>query len=103
MSGKNSKPYSKEKLANEINELGLTLEEASNAIYMNSRYLYNLFKKDSGTISIHVLRIIEERLGITYNDIKPEKPKPKEIIQPEQLVLGGGWIIRHWNATCIKP
>lgn len=84
MSRAKVKPIDPVKLESQFQERGLTLSEASKKIYKNPGFFRQMMRPDRRKITQTTLSALEERMGIYYEDIKPDEPKEEE---PEQVAM----------------
>ena len=85
MSRAKVKPIDPVKLEAQFQERGLTLSEASKRIYKNPGFFRQMMRPDRRKITQTTLDALEERMGIYYEDIKPDEPKEEE--DPEQVTM----------------
>lgn len=79
MAGSKKIPVDGERLEQEIKARKLNKVQASEKIGYSHSYLANCGSE--GFISQKAMKLLEAVLGISYDDIKPEIPKDKNLIQ----------------------
>ena len=85
MAKQQSKPVDFLKLRNAIEQRGLKLSNASTKMGRAETYLFHV--AETKTLTISAIATIQAMFGVTYEDIKPDEPKPepKPVPKPEPV------------------